>query len=40
MRSLRIVSFEAAAEKGIVGETTWDAGERKQKFIAPGEQRI
>jgi len=35
------VSFEAAAaEKGMVGETTWDAGERIQKIIAPGEQRI
>jgi len=34
------VSFEAATEKGIVGDTTWDAGERLQKFIAPGEQRI
>jgi len=34
------VSFEAASEKGMVGETTWYAGDRIQKIIAPGEQRI
>jgi hypothetical protein len=34
------VSFEVASEKGMLRETTWDAWDRIQKIIAPGEQRI